>query len=344
VDARWLWSKGVVAQELANEPDLAKYNACVNPNNTDVIARAAQLGVNSTQYVDMYWIDYISLRTRATQDAYEDANADVAAGLIPCPACRGCACPLKPVIYAHGWSRNVLMQKSGNLQGAVLTNQHWRFPASTTPNWSPTHTTPTFPWGSDPGYDAFNIWSYHSYQRTPPSLRDQVNLIVADSANPGGDTQYTPGGVLTPMPVAITELGPELAVTYGQQGDSSDTIYQAARAASQLVTMAQYGYVRPCLSTSLPSHLTAFCAAGGVHVQVFDAEGRLQHVRGDVPAEERHDLGGHVGRGHPFRGRRHQHGQGDGAHPALPLWQQAAALLRLLHRRRRGHEPLRGRP
>ena len=102
VAARWLWSKGITAQELANEPDLAKYNKCVNPNNTDVISRAAVLGVTPKQYVDMYWVDYISVRSRAVQDAYADGNADVAAGRVKCAVCRGCACPLQPVIYAHG--------------------------------------------------------------------------------------------------------------------------------------------------------------------------------------------------------------------------------------------------
>lgn len=238
VAARWLWDRGVAMMELANEPDLKKYNLCVSENNTDVIARACALGVTPLQYVDMYYADISSVRERATQDAYEDGNADAAAGRVKCPR----ACPLAPVIYAHGWSRNVLLRLTGNIQGAVLANQHFRFGVESTPNWSPTHTSPVFPWGGDVKYAAFDSWSYHSYGRTPSSLRDQVQAIVAASADPGGDTQYTPGGVLTPMPVALTELGPLLVVTYGQQGDSSDEAYQAARGASQLAMMARWGH------------------------------------------------------------------------------------------------------
>ena len=80
--------------QVHNEADLASNNACMDPSlpavavSANITALAMGLPAGSLtpgQYVDMYWADFLSVRSTAAQDSYTDANADVAAGRMACP-------------------------------------------------------------------------------------------------------------------------------------------------------------------------------------------------------------------------------------------------------------------
>jgi len=249
--AAWLWARGVTVLELANEPDLKRQNACLDPSNAAVIAAAASLSVTPAQYVDMYWADWLAVRSVATQDAYEDANADVAAQRRPCPI-QG-ACPLKLLHMASGFSGGHVVTTPGILVGATVNNAYFRFPCepskcTASPNWDPRgRTSAVFPWGTaKDGYTTFQQYSYHAYAKTGASLFAQGSENMHSSINSGGALHWRgvgggPSSQPAVLPVAITEFAQLTEADFAKEGDSSDTYYMASRTGGQLVAFALLG-------------------------------------------------------------------------------------------------------
>ena len=248
--AVWLWQRGVSSVELVNEPDLKVQNACLNAASPGVVAAAAAHGVTPQQYVDMYWADWLAVRSVALQDAYSDANDDVAAGRRPCPVPG--ACPVQPSVLASAFSGGHVVTTPGILVGATVNNAYFRFPCAVncaaSANWQPGgRTSPTFPWGTaTDGYTNFQVYSYHAYAKTGDSLFAQGNDSIYSSLTSGGNLHWrgVGGGQANAparMPVAVTEFAQLTEADFAREGDSSDTWYMASRTGGQLVAFARMG-------------------------------------------------------------------------------------------------------
>jgi hypothetical protein len=197
-NAQWLYSNNITKVELHNEADLSQNNACMNPGNSNTIATAAAFntatGNNMTvyQYVNAYWADYFAVRSVATQDAYADANADVAAGNMACPFPG--ACPITISIYGSAYALSAnppasTPTSSHQFGGAMLQNAYFRFPctASTctpnTANWRGStgisKTSSNFPWGVDTSFSTFHVYSYHrcGVTRVPPAPLSEPRTV-----------------------------------------------------------------------------------------------------------------------------------------------------------------------
>ena len=248
--AVWLWEKGVSKMEFANEPDLKVQNACLDFNHPSVIDAAAKLAVTPQQFVDMYWSDWLAVRSVATQDAYADANADVAAGRRPCPP--SVACPVALSVMASAFAGGHVVTTPGILVGATVNQAYFRFPCvencKPSDAWQPGgRTSPAFPWGTaTDAYTNFQVYSYHAYAKAGAALFAQGAENVASSLSSGGALQWRglgggAAGAPAPMPVAVTEFAQLTQASFAQEGDSSDTHYMAARLGGQLVSFAQLG-------------------------------------------------------------------------------------------------------
>jgi len=258
--------------ELHNEPDLSGNNACMNPAEAKVQAATAAFnaatGASLTvyQFADMYWADYISVRSVATQDAYADANADVAAGRMACPLAG--ACPVTINVYGSAYALSL-----GNPQtyattaiqfgGAMVQNAYFRFPCTATTctpntaNWNGTTATskssPNFPWGVDTTFSTFQVYSYHSYGQTGDNLwgkgigytNSSVGYanVLGSSASASFAWKGPNGGTSSNqfMPIAVTEYAPLTGADYNVEGSSSDSYYQASRLATELLAFVRLG-------------------------------------------------------------------------------------------------------
>ena len=71
-------------------------------------APAARFGrqepdLNSPCITASSWLEYFTLQSQAVQNAFADANADVASGLLACPVAAS-TCPLSPLIYCSAFA------------------------------------------------------------------------------------------------------------------------------------------------------------------------------------------------------------------------------------------------
>ena len=271
--AQWLYKYNITKVELHNEADLSGNNQCMNPLSSNTIAAASAFnsatGNNLTvyQYVNAYWADYFAVRSVATQDAYADANADVQTGNMACPFPG--ACPINIKIYGSAYALSLNQPASTattahQFGGAMLQNAYFRFPcynATTctpnTNNWrgstGTSKTSSNFPWGTDTSFSTFQVYSYHSYGQTGDNLFAKgvgyTNSSVGYSDVLGASQAATfnwrgpnGGGVTNQfMPIAVTEYAPLTGADYQLEGDSSDSWYQAARLATELLAYTRLG-------------------------------------------------------------------------------------------------------
>ena len=270
--AQWMYKYNITKVELHNEADLSGNNACMNPGNANTIAAATAFNTatgNSLtvyQFVNAYWADYFAVRSVATQDAYADLNADVQAGNMACPFPG--ACPININIYgsAYALSLNTPASTASTAHqfgGAMVQNAYFRFPctaATCTPNttnWrgqtGTSKTSSNFPWGTDTSFSTFQVYSYHSYGQTGDNLFSKgvgyTNASVGYS-NVLGTSQAATfnwrgpnGGGATNqfMPIAVTEYAPLTGADYQLEGDSSDSYFQAARLATEVLAYTRLG-------------------------------------------------------------------------------------------------------
>ena len=267
--AQWLYKYNITKVELHNEADLSGNNACMNPGNANTIAAATAFntatGSSLTvyQFVNAYWADYFSVRSVATQDAYADLNSDVQSGKMACPFPG--ACPININIYgsAYALSLNTPASTASSAHqfgGAMLQNAYFRFPCTATTctpnttNWrGASKTSANFPWGTDTSFSTFQVYSYHSYGQTGDNLFSKgvgyTNASVGYS-NVLGTSQAATfnwrgpnGGGATNqfMPIAVTEYAPLTGADYQEEGDSSDSYFQAARLATELLAYTRLG-------------------------------------------------------------------------------------------------------
>ncbi len=85
VVAGWFWKRAMQRVEFWNEPDLGGL-PCINAST---------------------WLEHLTLRSMAIQNAYADFNADVQANNLPCPANAaplGLSCPISPIVVVSAFA------------------------------------------------------------------------------------------------------------------------------------------------------------------------------------------------------------------------------------------------
>ena len=228
--AQWLWKNNITKVELHNEADLSKNNACMNPVDPDTIKAASDFNtltgsaVTVNQFVTLYWADHVAVGSVAFQDAYADANADVANKRMACPFPG--VCPVKVNIYGSAYALSLgdpaATPTVNQLAGAALQNAYFRFPCTAATctlsgNWNATSKpTPRFPWGTDTSFSTFQIYSYHSYGNS-------------------GDALFTKGNVYTNFSVGFSNVAGTSAAAVpwgwkGPQGGAPGSTNQFVRA------------------------------------------------------------------------------------------------------------------
>ena len=278
----WMWKYNITKAEVHNEPDLSSNNACMDPTDTTTIANAAAYStavgytVTPANYATLYWADYFSVRSVAHQDAYADANADVAAGRRACPFAG--ACPITLNIYGSAMAQSIgnpFGSATNQLGGALLQNAYFRFPCTSascvqTGAWSPNSTHPTsaaslgvYPWGVDNTFTSFQLYSYHSYGNTGDNLLNKaVNYVYSSLSTTSSigtvSSFYAPNlfkwrglataaapltaaSPFTTLPLAVTEYASLTGADFGLEGSSSDSYYHASRLGTQLINFALLG-------------------------------------------------------------------------------------------------------
>jgi hypothetical protein len=160
----WSWKRGITRTEYWNEPDLS--SSCINGST---------------------WIEHVTLRSQAIQNAYADFNSDVQQGLRACPT--GFTCPISPVVLSSAYSSATFGTVSaaasvpigGPFAYQTFANQHLLFPPQT---------------GTvDPTWSNSGAMSWHSYGKTGHALLTSTQ---------GLSNSLTALG-LTSMPVVTTE-------------------------------------------------------------------------------------------------------------------------------------------
>ena len=58
--------------------------------------------LNSNCITQFSWLEHYTIQSQAIQNAFTDLNADVAAGLIPCPVT---SCPFMPLVTASAFAQ-----------------------------------------------------------------------------------------------------------------------------------------------------------------------------------------------------------------------------------------------
>jgi hypothetical protein len=206
VVAGWSWKRGIQRSEYWNEPDLGGAS-CINGTT---------------------WLEHVTLRSQAIQDAYSDFNADVAAGRIPCPApwvARGFSCPIMPIVTASAFASGAFtyvgpaasIPYAGPFAYQTFQNQNLRFP----------------PYANvvDSSWSNAQAFSWHSYGKTGKQL--QVAAL-------GAQTMLTGLGLGT-IPVFATEHQAATNANWNTFTANVESPYMASRLAQQLLWLAGSG-------------------------------------------------------------------------------------------------------
>ena len=202
-----------------NEPDL---NApCINFNAT-------------------VWTEYYLVHTSAIAAAYDDLNADAAAGATACPAAAAAigGCPIQPVVYASAFALatfsgvNTAAQPDGTiltgagvyLGNATVANARTRWPG----------------YSQDPALANMDVYSLHSYGKLGNQLLATGSALTTSIAEAWA--AVTPAGGAPPPPLVVTEHAAHTGAAWNGIPSTADDDFEAARLASQLVFMASAGY------------------------------------------------------------------------------------------------------
>ena len=213
--ARWLYVRGVVKQEFWNEPDLTA-------GSSDVGAKCMS---------PSRWLDQYTLRAQAVQNAYADLNADVASGALACPALVDRSmhapgapnCPLKPALTTAFASRTYKGEPASPTEFfgyPTVSSQQLKFPPIAQVY--------------DPTWANLGAYAYHSYGKEGYDLAKATRGLL-DTVN-GELPANSPA-----LPLFTTEHASKTASSWNLADSSSDDYYEAARLASQLVWMSDFG-------------------------------------------------------------------------------------------------------
>lgn len=213
--SRWLFVRGIVKQEFWNEPDLT----------------AGSSEVGATCMSPSRWLEQYTVRAQAVQNAYADYNADVASGAMACPAlvdrsmhASGAPnCPFKPALTTAFASRTFKGEPAspGEFFGhPTVKNQQLKFPPYLN--------------ASDPTWANLGAYAYHSYGKEGYDLaKATIGLQATTNAElPAGSPSLS---------LLTTEHASKTASSWNLADSSSDDPYEAARLASQLIWMSNYG-------------------------------------------------------------------------------------------------------
>ena len=257
--SRWLYVRGIVKQEFWNEVrargrratrgSTLTRQAC--PPQPDLTAGGSTLG--AACMAPNRWMDQYTLRAQAVQNAYADFNADAASGAMPCPtlvdrsthAAGAPNCPLNPVLTTAFASRTFKGEPASPTEffgHPTVTNQQLKFPpyANVT----------------DPTWANMNAYAYHSYGKEGYDLAKATKMLLDET-----NAQLPAGSPL--LSLLTTEHASKTASSWNLAGSSSDDYYEAARLASQLIWMSDYGLESYVFKmTSTPSNHAGIVKSG----------------------------------------------------------------------------------
>ena len=195
--ATWAYTKGVARIEYWNEPDLNA--ACINGTT---------------------WLEHVTLRSMAIKHAYADANADVAAGTIKCPA--GQSCPFNVQVAASAFASASMgaagpasaIAANGPFGALTFANQNLVFP--------PQANTMNTAWANS------DVYSFHSYGKNGKELAAAGKAVVA-------------GLSATPVPVIITEHQSHTNAEWDTFPSSTDSPWEGSRFINQVISTSAAG-------------------------------------------------------------------------------------------------------
>lgn len=235
--ARWLYVRGVVKQEFWNEPDLTAGSSdvgaqCMSPSR---------------------WLEQYTVRCQAVQNAYADLNADVAANRMSCPAlvdrsmlAAGAPnCPMTPALTTAFASRTFKGEPPSPTEFfgyPTVSNQQLKFPpyANVT----------------DPTWANLGAYAYHSYGKEGYDLAKATRDLQAQT------NSELPAGSRS-LALLTTEHASKTASSWNLGDSSSDDYYEAARLASQLIWMSDFGLESYVFKmTSTPSNNAGIVKSG----------------------------------------------------------------------------------
>ena len=237
--SRWLYVRGIVKMEFWNEPDLT--------------AGSSDLGAVCMS--PARWIEQLVVRSHAAQNAYADFNADVAANTMACPALvdRSTAaagapnCPLKPIFTSAFASRTYEGDPPSPAEffgKPTIKALQLKFPpyANVT----------------DSSWQNFGAYSYHSYGKEGYDLGKATSGLIATV-----NADLPPGA--TPLSIFTTEHASKTASSWNLADSSSDDAYEAARLASQLLWMSDFGLESYVFKLSSTPSNNAGIVKSGMH-------------------------------------------------------------------------------
>jgi len=200
--ATWSWSNGVARIEYWNEPDLNA--ACIN-------------GVT--------FLEHMTLRSLAIKHAYADANADVAAKVIPCPT--GLACPFnvqvvtsafaKDTFGTLGTAASAIPAGTAGLAALAFSNQNLTFPPQSKQTNASTINS--------------DVLSFHSYGKMGKELLTTAKTW-ASSLPPASSS----------VPVIITEHQSHDNAAWDTLPSNTDSPFEGSRYANEVIATVVNGF------------------------------------------------------------------------------------------------------
>ena len=231
--------------------------------------------LNSNCITYYSWLEHYTLQSQAIQNAFADGNADVATGMIPCPASIS-SCPLQPLIYASAFAQSTFATTQSTAAGAAVSpykanytadfyaymgaetvqNERMPFPPYAFNNQP--FTPSGAQWGGRTDLQNMNAFSLHSYGKTGFQMFQLGSQTAAQIA-----AVRPPLGPSSPavIPYVVTEHAAHTTAQWNPIASTSDINYEAARLGTQILFHS--------LNGECPSALASRCVIAPLSVFKF---------------------------------------------------------------------------
>jgi len=254
--ARWAYVRGITRFEVYNEPDLYSNALCIGGNGITSGLSAIPPGLP--------YLEHITLRGKALNEAYADLNADVANKALACPALPGYSCPLAPnthtMVSAHSnyptgsmpagytavpgalgfYNGNGATSATYPLFGNdTIALEHLQWPVNynvggTIQSVPPPQNNPVY----NPAYSNFASYSFHAYGKSGGGLAGFASYLNQSIVS----IRATTGGAAGPIPVVGTEYNTFTGSDWDSRNDNADYAWTGARVASETLQLHGLGF------------------------------------------------------------------------------------------------------
>ena len=165
------------------------------------------------------WLEHVALRSMAIKHANADANADVVAGYIKCPA--GQTCPFTMQVAVSAFASDSLgvsgpasaVPSAGPFGALTVANQNLVFPPQAN--------------GTNSSWTNMDVYSFHSYGKTGAELKSagvgiRTNVTTLLGSNPA-------------VPVIITEHQSHTNANWDTFNSTTDSPFEGSRFTNQVI-------------------------------------------------------------------------------------------------------------